>query len=70
MIRPDVVTGHELGHPETEAHQQRTAESIYAYFEQVLAERAATPRDDLLSHFLQAEVEGDRLTHEEILDIC
>ena len=70
MIRPDVVTGHELGHPETEAHQQRTAESIYAYFEQVLAERAAAPRDDLLSHFLQAEVEGDRLTHEEILDIC
>ena len=70
MIRPDVVVGHELGHPETEAHQQRTAASIYAYFEEVLAERSAEARDDLLSHFLQAEVEGDRLTHEEILDIC
>ena len=29
-----------------------------------------TVRDDLLSHFLHAEVDGDRLTHEEILDIC
>ena len=70
MIRPDVVVGKELGHPDVEAHQKQTASSIYAYFEGVLAERAAEPREDLLSHFLQAEVEGDRLTHEEILDIC
>jgi cytochrome P450 len=70
MIRPDAVVGHELGHPETEAHQQKTAESIYAYFEQLVDERATDLRDDLLSHFLRAEVEGDRLTHEEILDIC
>jgi cytochrome P450 len=27
-------------------------------------------RDDLLSHFLSAEVEGDRLSREDILDIC
>ena len=70
MIRPDVVVGHELGHPETEAHQQRTAESIYAYFEELIDGRAKDLRDDFLSHFLQAEVEGERLTHEEILDIC
>jgi cytochrome P450 len=70
-IRPDQVVGHEFGHPETEAYQQQTADSIYAYFEEVIAERAAGPeRDDLLSHFLRAEVDGDRLSHEEILDIC
>jgi cytochrome P450 len=70
-IRPDQVVGHEFGHPETEAYQQQTADSIYAYFEEVIAERAAGPeREDLLSHFLRAEVDGDRLTHEEILDIC
>jgi cytochrome P450 len=69
-IRPDVVVGHEFGHPETEAYQQQTADSIYAYFEQVIGERARDPREDFLSHFLQAEVDGDRLTHEEILDIC
>jgi cytochrome P450 len=69
-IRPDQVVGHEFGHPETEAHQQRTADSIYAYFEGIIDERAGDRRDDLLSHFLGAEVDGDRLTHEEILDIC
>ena len=35
-IRPDQVVGHDLGHPETEAYQQKTADSIYAYFEQVI----------------------------------
>lgn len=69
-IRPDQVVGEPFGHPETEAHQQQTADSIYAYFEQVIEERAGDLREDLLSHFLQAEVDGDRLSHEEILDIC
>ena len=70
-IRPDQVVGHEFGHPETEAYQQQTADSIYAYFER--GDRRAcraSEREDLLSHFLHAEVDGDRLTHEEILDIC
>jgi cytochrome P450 len=70
VIRPDVVVGHEFGHPETEAHQQATADSIYAYFEQKMDERAGEQRDDLLSHFLNAEVDGDRLCREDILDIC
>ncbi len=70
MIRPDHVVGHEFGHPETDAHQQATADAIYAYFERVLDERAGEQRDDLLSHFLHAEVDGDRLTREDILDIC
>jgi cytochrome P450 len=70
VIRPDQVVGQALGHPDTEAHQQRAADSIYAYFERVLAERGDRRSDDLLSAFLDAEVEGDRLSHEEILDIC
>jgi cytochrome P450 len=71
VIRPDQVVGHEFGHPETESHQQQTADSIYAYFERVIDERAGEAEgEDLLSHFLHAEVDGDRLTHEEILDIC
>jgi cytochrome P450 len=70
-IRPDQVVGHEFGHPETEAHQQRTADAIYAYFEGVIDERSAgAPQDDLLGHFLTVEVDGARLTREEILDIC
>ena len=70
-IRPDQVVGHEFGHPETEAYQQQTADSIYDYFERVIEERRrGERRDDLLSHFLHVETEGDRLTDEEILDIC
>jgi cytochrome P450 len=70
VIRPDHVVGHPFGHPETEAYQRETADSIYAYFEHVLDERAGEGRDDLLSHFLHVEVEGDRLTREDMLDIC
>jgi cytochrome P450 len=69
VIRPDHVVGHEFGHPETEAHQRQTADSIYAYFERVLDEREGDRRDDLLSHLLHAEVDGDRLTREDIVDI-
>lgn len=71
VIRPDQVVGHEFGHPETETHQQQTADSIYAYFEQVIDERAMSDeRDDVLSQLLAAEVEGDRLTLAEIVDVC
>lgn len=70
IIRPQIVVEQPLGHPDTDAHQQATADSIYAYFEELLAERSGVRRDDLVSHFLDAEVDGDRLSHEDILDIC
>src|SRR5262245_10558094 len=56
IIRPDHVVGHERGHPETDAHQQATADSIYGYFEGLLDERASVRRDDLLSEFLDAQI--------------
>jgi cytochrome P450 len=71
IIRPDHVVGHPFGHPDTEAHQRQTADSIYDYFEQVIVERAGRhDGEDLLSHFLRVEEDGDSLNHEEILDIC
>jgi cytochrome P450 len=70
IIRPDQVVGKEFGHPDTEAHQQRTSDSIYEYFDRLIAARSNRRSDDLLSHLLDAEVDGDRLSHEEILDIC
>jgi cytochrome P450 len=70
VIRPDHVVGHPFGHPETEAHQQQASDSIYAYFENVIDARSGGVQDDLLSHVMHAEVEGERLTHEEVLDIC
>jgi len=70
IIRPNHVVGHDLGHPETDAYQQQMADSIYEYFETLLEERASVRRDDLLSQFVEAEVDGDRLSREDILDIC
>src|SRR5256886_14818846 len=50
--------------------QAETGQRIYAYFDKVLEEREEQPRDDLLSGFLEADVDGHRLTREDILDIC
>lgn len=47
-----------------------TGAQIYAVLEEVLTERAAHPQDDLLTQFLDADVDGHRLTRDEILDIC
>jgi cytochrome P450 len=70
IIRPEHVTGTAQGSPEAGVYQQKIADSVYDYFNKVLDERAKEPKDDLLSHFLDAEVEGDRLSREDILDIC
>jgi cytochrome P450 len=70
IIRPEHVTGTTQGSAKAQAYQQKVADSVYEYFDRVLDEREKEPKDDLLSHFLGAEVEGDRLTREDILDIC
>lgn len=70
IIRPFHVLGTAINDPRTQELRQASAASIYDYFNEVLDQRAAQRRDDLLSHFLDAEVEGERLTREEILDIC
>jgi cytochrome P450 len=70
IIRPNHVVGKEIGHPDTDAYQQATADSIYEYFEELLDERASVRHDDLLSQLLEAEVDGDKLGREDVLDIC
>jgi cytochrome P450 len=70
IIRPDHVTGKLYGSKEATDYQQKIADSVYDYFDEILDERERERRDDLLSHFLDAEVEGDRLSREDILDIC
>jgi len=70
IIRPDHVTGNPRGSRVTIAHQKATADSIYDYFNHVLDLRHAEGRDDILTTFLHTEVDGHRLTREDILDIC
>jgi cytochrome P450 len=47
-----------------------TGQKIYAVLQEAIDERHAEPRDDLISNFLTAEVDGHRLTDEDVLDIC
>lgn len=49
---------------------EETGAKIYAVLDEVLAQRVEEPQDDFLTRFLDAEVDGHRLTHDEILDIC
>ncbi|MGZ4760390.1 MAG: cytochrome P450 [Acidimicrobiales bacterium] len=72
IIRPFHVLGKPMDDPEVVAYQASTGSSIYDYFNDVLDRREGEQerRDDLLGHFLDTEVDGERLTREEVLDIC
>ena len=65
IIRPSA------SNPEEDAKiRTETGEKIYAYFNKFLDELEKSPRDDLLSLFITAEVAGERMNREEVLDIC
>lgn len=69
-FKDDIIRPPGLGTPEGARVQRETGQEMYAYFASVVADRRAHPRDDLVSRFTTAEVDGQRLTDEEILDIC
>jgi cytochrome P450 len=62
--RPDV--------PHTELQPVRNAAGArnYEYFRRALDEREARPREDMLTALSRAEIDGERLSRNEILDIC
>jgi cytochrome P450 len=71
IIRPEHATGAATREAEEAMRYQReNAERVYAYFDKVLDQREVERRDDLLSRFLDAEIDGARLSREDILDIC
>jgi cytochrome P450 len=70
IIRPEHVTGSVRGSEVAVAHQRASANSIYAYFDDVLDQRQIEGQDDILTTFLHTEVDGHSLTREDILDIC
>ena len=53
----------------TDEHATAVLE-LFVYFQAALAERRASPRDDLLSALVAAEVDGESLTEEEQLGFC
>lgn len=70
IIHPFDVLGVPMNDPRAEEYKLQTVQSIYDYFNEVLDQREKEPRDDLLSGFISAEVDGETLTREDILDIC
>ncbi len=52
---------------ERRAKQQEVVASYFDYTRKVVEDRKANPRDDLMSILVHAEVDGDKLTEEEIL---
>ena len=67
IMRPG---GGGLGPEEQTRIRAETGTEIYAYFDAILDERQRHPEEDILTGFLGAEVDGEKLTREEILDIC
>lgn len=52
-----------------QAVNNRGGEIIYNYFTELIEQRQKDPGDDIISRFLAAEVGGDKLSNEDILDI-
>jgi cytochrome P450 len=48
----------------------QAATNIYAEFSKLLAERRTAPRDDLMSALVDAEIDGERLSEEDLLGFC
>lgn len=46
------------------------ATALYDYFTSFLAERRARPQDDLMTALVQAEVDGQHLSEDELLGFC
>jgi cytochrome P450 len=64
IIRPPAKT-----HEERIAATDVAGEKIYAVLQEAIDERRTQRKDDILSMFLDAEVDGHRLTNNDILDI-
>jgi cytochrome P450 len=71
ILRPNVIDPNALLDPDARlAVTRATGAEIYEYFGAFLDERAKRPTDDILTHFLTAEIDGEKLSRDEILDIC
>ena len=69
VIRPQAVARNPFDADEINGIRARSGKRIYAYFEDLIAVRRKAPRQDLMSFLLEAEIDGRKLSHHEILDI-
>lgn len=64
IIRPPTHTPEER-----RAYTRKVGQRIYEVLQEAIDERMVERRDDFLSRFLDAEVDGHRLTNDDVLDI-
>ncbi|MCP1308310.1 cytochrome P450 [Paenibacillus tyrfis] len=50
--------------------QQQVVGELYAYFKEIIEQKKQEPTDDIISVLLQASVDGQSLTEEEIVGFC
>jgi cytochrome P450 len=68
IIRPHTLM--EQPTPEgAQALRKQAGQQIYAFFGDVIEERRRNPGTDMVSYLLETEIDGQRLTREEILDV-
>ena len=67
ILRPRSLPGSVEDQMKTQAG---FAERCTRYFEAVVRERRRKPGDDLISAMMQAGSDGERLTDEEVMDVC
>ncbi|HEY3364486.1 MAG TPA: cytochrome P450 [Symbiobacteriaceae bacterium] len=64
----EVLTGARAAGP---AHASTLAmQEMSAYFREILTRRRASPENDLISSLLAAEIEGERLSEDDLLNFC
>lgn len=56
--------------PDRAPRMLRTVEEMTAYFRAAMREQSARPRGGLVSALMNAEIEGDRLSEEEVIATC
>ncbi len=63
----ELVLHREAGRPEVPAAGMEAAANLLRYFATHVAERRASPRDDLTEGLIAAEIDGDRLSDKDII---
>ncbi|MBV9950578.1 MAG: cytochrome P450 [Acidimicrobiia bacterium] len=71
VLHPEKEDPEAMFDPEARSRvMNRTGTKIYDYFGALVDERTAQPAGDVISRFVEAEFDGERLSRNDILDIC
>jgi cytochrome P450 len=54
---------------ETDAARGKAATDMHEYFAAMIADRRATPRDDITTHLVQSEIDGQTISDEDLQDL-